>query len=92
MEEWCNIKAQPGANCLIKHFGGHGVPMALASNSPRVNIEGKIYFHQGWKEFFSVIIGGDEVASGKPSPDIYLEAAKKLNVEPSSCVVIEDSM
>ncbi|KAL0012661.1 hypothetical protein SO802_007769 [Lithocarpus litseifolius] len=91
-EKWCNIKAQPGANRLIKHFGGHGVPMALASNSPRVNIEGKISFHQGWKESFSVIIGGDEVASGKPSPDIYLEAAKKLNVEPFSCLVIEDSI
>ncbi|XP_059437610.1 bifunctional riboflavin kinase/FMN phosphatase [Corylus avellana] len=91
-EKWCNIKALPGANRLIKHFSSHGVPMALASNSPRVDIESKISSHQGWKESFSVIIGGDEVTSGKPSPEIFLEAAKKLNVEPSACLVIEDSI
>ncbi|KAE7995576.1 hypothetical protein FH972_000356 [Carpinus fangiana] len=91
-KKWCLIKALPGANRLIKHFSSHGVPMALASNSPRANIESKISSHQGWKESFSVIIGGDEVTSGKPSPEIFLEAAKKLNVEPSACLVIEDSI
>lgn len=44
---WCNIKALPGANRLIKHFSSHGVPMALASNSSRVDIESKISSHQG---------------------------------------------
>ncbi|KAJ0082473.1 hypothetical protein Patl1_10884 [Pistacia atlantica] len=66
--------------------------MALASNSPRASIESKIFYHQGWKELFSVIIGGDEVKMGKPSPEIFLEAAKRLNIEPSSCLVIEDSV
>ncbi|GAV76484.1 Flavokinase domain-containing protein/HAD_2 domain-containing protein [Cephalotus follicularis] len=91
-DQWCNIKALPGANRLIKHLSGHGVPMAVASNSPRVDIESKISYHQGWKESFSVIIGGDEVQMGKPSPEIFLKAAKRLNVEPSSCLVIEDSV
>ncbi|XP_022886311.1 bifunctional riboflavin kinase/FMN phosphatase isoform X1 [Olea europaea var. sylvestris] len=91
-EQWCNIKAQPGANRLINHLRNHGVPMALASNSPRTNIETKISYHQGWKESFSLIIGGDEVTSGKPSPEIYVEAAKRLNVNPSCCLVIEDSL
>ncbi|CAN6687162.1 unnamed protein product [Malus baccata var. baccata] len=90
--QWCNIKALPGSYRLLKHLSGHRVPMALASNSPRENIETKLSFHQGWKESFSVIIGGDEVSSGKPSPEIFLEAAKRLNVEPSSCLVIEDSI
>ncbi|KAJ7946903.1 Bifunctional riboflavin kinase/FMN phosphatase [Quillaja saponaria] len=62
------------------------------SNSPRESIETKISFHKGWKEYFLVIIGGDEVRTGKPSPDIFLEVAKKLSVEPSSCLVIEDSL
>lgn len=44
---WCNIKALPGANRLIKHLSDHGVPMALASNSPRASIESKISYHQG---------------------------------------------
>lgn len=91
-DQCCNIKALPGANRLIKHLSGHGVPMALASNSPRENIETKISYHLGWKESFSVIIGGDEVRMGKPSPEIFIEAAKKLNIDPSNCLVIEDSL
>ncbi|XP_002524680.2 bifunctional riboflavin kinase/FMN phosphatase [Ricinus communis] len=91
-DQWCKIKPLPGANRLIKHFIGHNVPMALASNSPRANIEAKISCHEGWKESFSIIIGGDEVKAGKPSPEIFLEAARRLNIEPSSCLVIEDSL
>lgn len=40
---------------------------------------------------FSVIVTGDEVARGKPAPDIYLEAARRLNVSPQACVALEDS-
>ncbi|CAD6340685.1 unnamed protein product [Miscanthus lutarioriparius] len=88
---WCNIKALPGATRLIKHLRSNGVPTALASNSPRSNIEAKISCHQGWKECFSTIVGGDEVEKGKPSPDIFLEAAKRMNATPN-CLVIEDSL
>ncbi|KAL6990954.1 hypothetical protein U1Q18_009074 [Sarracenia purpurea var. burkii] len=66
--------------------------MALASNSPRESIETKLSYHIGWKESFSVILGGDEVTSGKPSPEIFLEAAKRLDIDPSKCLVIEDSI
>lgn len=90
--KWSKIKAQPGANRLINHLSGHGVPLALASNSSKANIETKISFHHGWKESFSVILGGDEVTCPKPSPEIYLEAAKRLEINPSSCLVIEDSL
>ncbi|CAK8535965.1 unnamed protein product [Lathyrus sativus] len=90
--QWCNIKALPGANRLIKHLKSNGVPMVLASNSPRESVDAKISFHNGWKDSFSVIIGGDEVRTGKPSPDIFFEAARRLHMEPSSCLVIEDSL
>ncbi|KAJ6735874.1 RIBOFLAVIN KINASE [Salix viminalis] len=91
-DQFCNIKALPGANRLIKHLSDHNVPLALASNSPRAYVESKISYQQGWKESFSVIIAGDEVRAGKPSPDIFLEAAKRLGIEPSRCLVIEDSL
>ncbi|GFQ01814.1 bifunctional riboflavin kinase/fmn phosphatase [Phtheirospermum japonicum] len=91
-DKWCDIKALPGANRLINHLKGHGIPMALASNSSKSNIETKISRHQGWKESFSVIIGGDEVSTGKPSPEIYFEAAKRLKMDTASCLVIEDSV
>ncbi|KAK4399055.1 Bifunctional riboflavin kinase/FMN phosphatase [Sesamum angolense] len=86
-EKWCNIKAQPGARRLINHLRCHGVPMALASNSSKENIETKISYHQGWKESFSFY--GDQVTSPKPSPEIYLEAAKGLKVDPSSCLLLK---
>ncbi|XP_047329254.1 bifunctional riboflavin kinase/FMN phosphatase-like [Impatiens glandulifera] len=91
-QQWKNIKALPGADRLIKHLRGNNVKMALASNSPRADIENKISRHHGWKESFSTIIGGDEVASGKPSPEMFTEAAKRLNFDPSKCLVIEDSI
>ncbi|KAK9085089.1 hypothetical protein Sjap_025500 [Stephania japonica] len=91
-DRWCNIKALPGANRLIKHLKAHGVPMAVASNSAKASIETKIFYQQGWKESFSVIIGADEVSVGKPSPEIFLEAAKRLKADASSCLVIEDSL
>lgn len=91
-DQWCNIKALPGANRLIKHLRSKGVPLALASNSPISNIEAKISYQKGWKESFSVIIGGDEVQNGKPSPEIFLEAARRMNADPSNCLVIEDSL
>ncbi|XP_078442242.1 riboflavin kinase/FMN hydrolase [Wolffia australiana] len=91
-ERWCNIKALPGADRLIKHLAGKQVPLALSSNSPRSNIESKLAPHSGWKESFLTIVARDEVENGKPSPDILLEAAKRMNVDPASCLVIEDSL
>ncbi|OMO61085.1 Haloacid dehalogenase/epoxide hydrolase [Corchorus olitorius] len=90
--KWPLAKPLPGANRLIKHLHKHGVPLGLASNSIKEYIEGKISHQQGWKECFSVILGSDQVKSGKPSPDIYLEVAKRLNVDVASCLVIEDSL
>ncbi|KAK4754429.1 hypothetical protein SAY87_002533 [Trapa incisa] len=91
-EKCCNIKPLPGANRLINHLKRCGVPMALASNSSKASIESKISYQLGWQESFSAFIGGDEVQAGKPSPEIFLEAANHLKIEPSSCLVIEDSL
>lgn len=90
-QRWPQAKALPGANRLIRHLHKHVVPLALASNSIKKHIEMKISHQQGWKESFSVILGGDEVNHGKPSPDIFLEAAKRLGVDTAKCLVIEDS-
>ncbi|KAL8468671.1 hypothetical protein ACS0TY_031749 [Phlomoides rotata] len=89
---WLLAKPLPGANRLMRHLHKHGVPFALASNSLRKNIDGKISHHDGWKERFTVILGSDQVKSGKPSPDIFLEAAKRMGVDSSHCLVIEDSI
>eukprot|EP00252_Welwitschia_mirabilis_P013342 TRINITY_DN2939_c0_g1_i1.p1 TRINITY_DN2939_c0_g1~~TRINITY_DN2939_c0_g1_i1.p1 ORF type:complete len:411 (+),score=84.13 TRINITY_DN2939_c0_g1_i1:548-1780(+) len=89
---WSRAKPLPGADRLVKHLQRHNVPLALASNSPRSNIEAKLAAQKGWKESFKVIVGGDEVKEGKPAPDIYIEAAKQLQANPLHCLVIEDSL
>ncbi|XP_027339810.1 bifunctional riboflavin kinase/FMN phosphatase-like [Abrus precatorius] len=91
-ERWAEAKALPGANRLIKHLKKNGVPMALASNSLREYIDAKICYHKGWKESFPVIVGSDQVKSGKPSPYLFEEAAKKMGVDSVNCLVIEDSL
>lgn len=47
--------------------------------------------HAGLAGRFTVIVTGDEVARGKPAPDIYLEAARRLEVAPGACIALEDS-
>lgn len=90
-ERWSMVRPLPGAARLIKHLHAHRIPIALASNSPKANILAKLTYQPGWREAFKVIIGGDEVKQGKPSPEIYTTAASLLGAESESCIVIEDS-
>ncbi|CAK9858027.1 unnamed protein product [Sphagnum jensenii] len=88
---WAQARALPGANRLVTHLHSHGVPFALASSSPAKNIKAKLSYQAGWTEAFTVVVAGDEVINGKPAPDIFLEAAKRLNADPATCLVIEDA-
>ena len=45
----------------------------------------------GLAGLFAVVVSSDEVEHGKPSPDVYLEAARRLGVDPAVCLVVEDS-
>jgi HAD superfamily hydrolase (TIGR01509 family) len=67
-----------------------GVPLALASSSSYPAIDA-IVDKLGIRDTFSVIVSGDDVEHGKPEPDIFLLAAKKLGIDPTECTVIEDS-
>ncbi|CAM0882625.1 unnamed protein product [Alopecurus aequalis] len=91
-KRWQRANPLPGVKRLLKHLHENGVPLALASNSIRRNIDHKILKLGELKDCFSVVLGGDQVPHGKPCPDIFLEAAKRLGVNPSSCLVIEDSL
>ncbi|XP_022147813.1 bifunctional riboflavin kinase/FMN phosphatase-like isoform X2 [Momordica charantia] len=91
-EKWPSVKALPGADRLIKHLYSHKVPFALASNSLNEYIYAKISCMRGWKEWFSVILGSDQVIEGKPAPYLFEEAAKRMGVDTSHCLVIEDSL
>ncbi len=86
-----NIKPLPGAIELIRALGQHGINMAIASSAPLENIQ-IIIRGLGIEDCFQAIVWGQEVAEGKPSPQVFLLAARKLEVEPRNCVVIEDAV
>lgn len=76
---------------LIEFLERHrGEPMAIGSNAEPENIE-FILERLGLRPYFSVAVNGMQVERPKPFPDIYLEAAKRLGVEPKHCIVFEDS-
>ena len=80
----------PGARELVGRLADAGVPIAVASSSPRSWVEAGLE-GAGLRERFRTSVAGDEVAAGKPDPEIYLEAARGLGVDPAACIAIEDA-
>lgn len=66
------------------------VPMAIASGGGRMVIE-KILQQVGVSDWFDEVITADDVAEGKPAPDVFIHAARLLGVIPSKCLVLEDA-
>jgi HAD superfamily hydrolase (TIGR01509 family) len=79
----------PGAVEAV-HIAASGYPVALASGSPTELID-KVMSLTGLDKVFKTIVYGDTISRGKPAPDIYLEAARRLDVSPTTCLGIEDS-
>jgi beta-phosphoglucomutase-like phosphatase (HAD superfamily) len=62
----------------------------VSSSSNREIIDGALEA-AGLRQLFRSTVSSEEVARGKPAPDVYLEGARRLGVEPTSCAAIEDS-
>ena len=65
-------------------------PMAVVSGGTKANVQLTLEAI-GMEDFFDLIITADDPVKPKPSPDIFLEAARRLNIEPEYCQVFEDS-
>ncbi len=78
-----------GAVDAVRRLAAH-FPLAVASSSNRPLIE-TVLSGAGIADLFAVTVSSEEVDSGKPAPDVYLEAARLLGFPPSRCVAIEDS-
>lgn len=87
-----NTKLEPieGIRQLLDEIKSCGIRIGLASSSSKEFIN-FILNNIGLKEYFEVIVSGEDVKRGKPSPDIFLKTAELLKVEPLNCLVIEDS-
>jgi HAD superfamily hydrolase (TIGR01509 family) len=85
------VEAMLGARELLERLHGQDVPLGLVSNSPLRFVSRSIEL-AGFEDFFRVILSAHEVAAPKPAPDPYLEACRRLGVEPGPEVVaLEDS-
>ena len=75
---------------LVDSLRAAGVRLAVASSSPRAAIDA-LLVAIGLASAFDAVVSGEEVAEGKPAPDIFRLAAERLDVATEECVVIEDS-
>ncbi|HEU4346273.1 MAG TPA: HAD family phosphatase [Actinoplanes sp.] len=79
----------PGAADAVRRIAAR-YPVALASSSARILID-QVLESAGLTGVFRTTLSTEEVPRGKPSPDVYLEAAARLGVDPAVCAAIEDS-
>jgi HAD superfamily hydrolase (TIGR01509 family) len=79
----------PGAGEAVRRAAA-AFPLALASSSNRRVFEAVLEL-AGLTECFRATVSSEEVAAGKPAPDVYLEAARRLDVAPERCTAVEDS-
>jgi HAD superfamily hydrolase (TIGR01509 family) len=82
--------AMRGIAELLAALGQAGIPAAIASSSPASWVV-RAADGLGIRAFFRTIVTGDDVARRKPAPDIYVEAARRLGVDPARSIAIEDS-
>mmetsp|Transcript_15597 Transcript_15597/g.18215 ORF Transcript_15597/g.18215 Transcript_15597/m.18215 type:complete len:132 (+) Transcript_15597:3-398(+) len=78
----------------MERLAARNVPIAIATSSVRPSFDKKMAYHKRIAELAKVVVCGDdpELRRGKPNPDIFLLAAKRLgNAAPEKCIVFEDS-
>jgi HAD superfamily hydrolase (TIGR01509 family) len=80
-----------GALDLLNTARSLGLPMAVASSS-RTRLIRAVLASKGIESYFRLVVSGQDVARGKPAPDIFLRAAELLGARPSRCVVLEDAL
>lgn len=85
------IEAIPHAVPLVRELKDAGFSLAVASGSSRDFIA-RVLSTLKISDCFSAYVSGEEVPKGKPAPDVFLEAARRLGISPSRCVVIEDGL
>jgi len=85
-----DVPLADGAVAILQRLRTAGIKVAVGSAAPPANVDlvldaGKI------RHLFDAVVHGDEVANGKPAPDIFLLAAARMGIEAGNCAVIEDA-
>lgn len=89
LSETVGFEVKQGAVDLLKHADSIG-PCAVASGSNRDHVVLSLA-QTSLSQYFDHVVTRDDVGEGKPSPELFLEAARRLDIPPSDCIVFEDS-
>jgi HAD superfamily hydrolase (TIGR01509 family) len=81
----------PGVPRVPERLRAAGYPMAVASSSLPAVVEARLAA-LGMRRLFGAVVSSFEVPRGKPAPDVFLEAARRLGVHAGVCLVVEDSV
>lgn len=84
------VHAVTGLHDFLARLDSHGMRSAIATSAPHGNV-GPTLARLQLEDYFAAITLGVEVANGKPAPDIFIEAARRLGVAPQACIGVEDS-
>jgi HAD superfamily hydrolase (TIGR01509 family) len=80
-----------GADAAVRRLAAAGVPLGLASSAHPAVIDAALAA-LGIRDLLAAVVSSDDVAHGKPAPDVYLLAASRMGVDPADCLVVEDSL
>ncbi len=86
-----HIRALPGVIELMNSLARNGFSLALASAAPMENVR-LLTESLGINRLFQGMVSAEDVAEGKPNPQVFLLAAERLGVKPENCIVIEDAV
>lgn len=87
-----HLQPIPGVEAVIQTLQALSVPFCVASSGPREKIEANLGITGLLTYFQESVVSAYEVGSWKPDPDLFLHAARTLDVAPETCAVIEDSL
>ncbi|MGL5271106.1 MAG: HAD family hydrolase [Selenomonadaceae bacterium] len=79
-----------GIREILTYLEKNRIPAAVASSSPRELVQA-VVSRLELDDYFQFLLSGENVTQSKPHPEIYLQAAARLNIAPADCLVIEDS-
>jgi beta-phosphoglucomutase-like phosphatase (HAD superfamily) len=93
LDQGSDFKLSPGTIELLDFLAAHHIPYTIATASGKINLDFFVEYLDLTRWFnLEQIVYDDGTRPGKPAPDIYLQAARNLDLSPARCVVVEDAI